>query len=705
MTESRTAWAAPLTAAALIAQQVGGNAIRDGLFLSFFAVQTLPYFMAGAAVLAIGAAQVSGRLLTRLGPARVVPVLLASNAALFLLEWLLLGSQPRTATALLYVHTSVLGAIAISSFWSLLNERFDPHSAKPMMARVAAAATFGGFVGGVTVERVVAAFQPGTLLPLLSLVGVVCVGGALGVRRGAPSRRTAAANDKPEATGMWAHFKRQELLRNLALVVALAAAVAALAEYLLKAEAVAYFGQGPQLVRFFGLFYAFTGLGTVLIQALLGRVALARLGLGGSVATHPAMVGVAGLLGLFALPSPLRGILPRVCDVVVRNSTFRAGYELLYTPLAEATKRSAKSFIDVACDCAGKGIGAGIILVLVGLVPSHPLAAVNVAVAVAAGIEFLVARRLRAGYVSALEGGLRRQDDHLEQAVEYSMADFTVATSIAGLDRLAVLQAVGSAGSVRPTTPPADPVLAAITEFRSGDLLRIRTALRDPPRDPLVIGALVPLLARDDLVRSVVPVLTAFGARAAGELVSVLLDPATPDVVRRRLPLVLKSCPSPIARDGLVAALETFGFEIRRRCGRALLALTDDHPELVKPFPDLLKLVERELSQAGDSGLIREHVFQLLALTLDREPVRIAARAFTTSDAYVRGTALEYLETVLPPRVFVAFRPLLAATGPSSDRRRPAAEVRAELIRAGTTMTVSLDELRRQLEEAVPEET
>ena len=85
------------------------------------------------------------------------------------------------------------------------------------------------------------------------------------------------------------------------------------------------------------------------------------------------------------------------------------------------------------------------------------------------------------------------------------MADFTVAGSMAGLDRAAVLRALGSAAdrSDRPRLP-ADPVVAAIVELRSGDLLRIRAALRDPPRDPLLIGALVPLLARDDLVRTVV---------------------------------------------------------------------------------------------------------------------------------------------------------------------------------------------------------
>jgi len=105
------------------------------------------------------------------------------------------------------------------------------------------------------------------------------------------------------------------------------------------------------------------------------------------------------------------------------------------------------------------------------------------------------------------------------------------------------------------------------------------------------------------------------------------------------------------------------------------------------------------------SHLIKEHVFNLLALALEREPVRIAARAFGTDDAYMRGTALEYLDTVLPPRLFSALRPLLAAPGPPPPaQRRPEAEVRADLIRAGMTMTVSLDEIRRQLEAASQQE-
>ena len=694
---------APLTAAALIAQQVGANAIRDGLFLSLFTVQSLPYFIAAAAVLAIAAAHLSGRLLTRLGPARMVPGLVAANATLFLIEWLLLASQPRTAAVLLYLHSSVLGAIAISAFWSLLNERFDPHAAKPLMARVAAAATFGGFVGGVSAERVAALLPEGALLLLLALVGTVCVAGVVAVGQGAPARRTSTV-ETPDRAGAWAQLQRQPLLRHLAVVIALAAMVGALTDYVLKAEAVSYFGRGHQLVRFFGLFYSGTGLAAVLLQASLGRFVLGHLGLGGSVASHPAIVATASLLG-FVLPSPWRGILPRGSDLVVRNSTFRAGYELLYTPLAESAKRSVKSLIDVAFDCTGKGAGALSILLIAPLAPSHVFALVNLAAIGAAAGEFFVARRLRAGYVSALEGGLRRQGGELEQAVEYSMADFTVAASMTGLDRQAVLRALGAGPPVQRPDAPADPVVAAIVELRSGDLLRIGAALRNLPRDPLLVGALVPLLARDNLVKMIVSALAGFGGRAAGEMVAVLLDPATSDVVRRRLPIALRSCASPIARDGLRAALESQEFEIRLRSGRALVALTEEHLDLQEPYPRAVALAERELRGAGELPLVREHVFNLLTLALEREPVQIAARAFTTDDRYVRGTALEYLETVLPAALFAAFHPLLTAAGPPPARRHKPADARAELLRAGATMTVSLDELRRQLEISTREDS
>jgi hypothetical protein len=182
-----------------------------------------------------------------------------------------------------------------------------------------------------------------------------------------------------------------------------------------------------------------------------------------------------------------------------------------------------------------------------------------------------------------------------------------------------------------------------------------------------------------------------------------LLDSAAPEIVRRRLPLVLKSCASSLARDGLMQALSAPSFEVRLRCGRALLALTERHPELAVNGQLALSAVERELSNADDHDRIHEHVFNLLGLALEREPVRISALAFESDDAYLRGTALEYLETVLPTRIYSALLPHLAAKStpalkgtPASKRREPEA-VRARLLDAAATMQMTRDQVRRQL--------
>ncbi len=509
------------------------------------------------------AAETSGRLLARFGPGRLVPVILGVNSALFLVELSLLGDLPRVASGLIYLHASVLGAIGISAFFSLLNEHFDPYAAKPLMARVAAAATLGGLAGGVGAERVTALLSPEALLTVLAVAGAAAAAGSVAIGRGMPARH--ARMDEPEdRRSGWAEIRRVPLLRELALVVALAAALAALVDYLLKAEAVAWLGPGEPLVRFFGLFYAGTALAAFLLQALLGRLVLARLGLGGSVASHSLLVGAAGLIG-FVIPAPWRGIFPRAFDVTVRASVFRAGYELFYTPLPEAAKRAAKSTVDVSVDCLGKGIGAALIVLLTRLDPLYTFVTVNAAAVLAAGAEFVVARRLKARYVSALEGGLRRQGEDLQTPAKYSMGDFTMARSMAGLDELSIHRALDRTAEGKRASPHDDAVVGAVADLRSGDLARIRRLLRAPPADPLLIGALVPLLAQKEILGQVVAALTAFGGRGAGQLVDALLDPSTPEIVRRRLPLVLKSCHSSFARDGLLQALGASSLDVRLR--------------------------------------------------------------------------------------------------------------------------------------------
>ncbi len=285
--------------------------------------------------------------------------------------------------------------------------------------------------------------------------------------------------------------------------------------------------------------------------------------------------------------------------------------------------------MDVSVDCLGKSAGAALIVLLTRLDPVYTFLTVNAAGVLVAGAEFAVARRLRARYVSALEGGLRRQAEDLHTPAKYSLADFTIARSLAGLDDASIHRALDQTAEGTSAGSDDDAVVRAVADLRSGDLARIRRLLRAPPTDPVLIGALIPLLAQREILGQVVAALTAFGVRGAGQLVDALLDPATPDIVRRRLPLVLKTCGSSLARDGLLQALAASSLDVRLRSGLALLALTDKYPELVVPQPVLLEAIERELAlpRPEDDRRFREHVFNLLALALEREAVRIAALA------------------------------------------------------------------------------
>jgi hypothetical protein len=56
---------------------------------------------------------------------------------------------------------------------------------------------------------------------------------------------------------------------------------------------------------------------------------------------------------------------------------------------------------------------------------------------------------------------------------------------------------------------------------------------------------------------------------------------------------------------------------------------------------------DEELQDRADRNL--EHIFTLLALLLPVVAVRTAFRALHTDDRYLKGTALEYLETATPP--------------------------------------------------------
>ncbi len=681
--------------------------------LSNFDVRSLPLFVGIAAASSLPLVLIVGRLTSRFGPARLMPLLNAASALLLVGEWIVLARWPRVGAVATFLHLSALGAVLVSGFWSIVNERFDARVAKRHIGKIGVGATIGGILGGVAAERVAVYLAPGAILLVLAGMQLAC---ALAQRLLAGPRThftTSAAIDETPSWEALRVIAGSALLRSLTLVVILGAIAAATLDYVFKAGVVgATSGEGP--LRFFAIYYTVTNIVTAVTQIVLARTVLARVGVARTISILPATVTVFGI-GALAVPGLASSVIARAMEMVVRSSLYRAAYELLYAPLAEKHKRSTKVVLDVGAERVGDLLGALVVgLVLYVAVPTLLLVA---AIAAGAGALY-IAMRLPGGYTRALEASLmtRGQDSERDASLSGSWSGLGVPIMADAGDLTALSLLDLRAAPARPSAPHVPPATVAIARdslaerveaLRSGDQERVMRALATPV--PVELAPhVVPLIAWNEVAVAATAALRAISPRCTGMLVDSLLDPTQEFAVCRRLPAILVAGEPALAAWGMWRGTSHPRFEVRYRCAKALSRLRVDGGELELSERAVFAAIKRELSVGGsiwknhqlldgasdpgtgdDAMLDRiltrgssrglEHVFTLLGLVLPTHAVQIALQGIHTDDRALRGTALEYLESVLPADVR-----MLLWEHVEPDQPRAPARPREEILQALT---------------------
>jgi hypothetical protein len=761
-------------AALLIAVHVAGRTCRDALFLSSFPLSELPKVMLGAAALGLLAVLAAAWAMPRHGPGRVISLLLFGSALVHVVEWRLLDFQRPLAVVLVYLHTSIAGGIAVSGFWSIVSELFDPHALRRNSGYVAAGSAIGGLLGGLVAQGFSSLGIESILLPL----SAAALSGGFVIRRlAAGARHPAPRPESADVRGIGG----SSYLRTMALLVALTGLSGVVVDFAFKAAVSNAWSTGPALVSFFAAFYTTTSVASVVLQLSVARWLPARFGLGVSLAVLPIAVFSLGLLSLL-IAVPWLLILLRGASVALETSLFRAAYEPLYAPLPVWQKRSAKTIIDVACQRFGEISGSGWVLLVASFAPLLASSSGLATGIVAAGVCIWLSLRLERGYVAELALSLRTGKVSLEP---FEMIDATTRLTLSktglGIDRDMLLRQIEELRQKNQTSPPsiaplsvapgsnvaatslpssaldasgvsspvpapssdpldlesstsipaapipsvalgdsinpsyappasADPagrLGTRIAALQSGDAARIRAALADGPLELELVSLVVPLLEREGAVDAAVLALRGVAPRIVGQLVDVLLDAEQSFRVRRRVPRVLRACPHPRAVRGLIDALSDREFELRYRCALALRDLVRQDKNLRPASRVVLEAATREIEhghplsasdpawledEASEAGVARDvvsqdravdHVFTLLGLTVDDEALELARISLSSRDQKLRGTALEYLEHVLPEPIRSSLLPYLqAGYAPRTAAPRPTAEIADELKRS-----------------------
>ena len=187
--------------------------------------------------------------------------------------------------------------------------------------------------------------------------------------------------------------------------------------------------------------------------------------------------------------------------------------------------------------------------------------------------------------------------------------------------------------------------------------------------------------------------------------------------MRRRIPRVLRRSESQRAADGLLLGLADPSFGVRRQCALTLARMTERSAAIVVPRTAVFAVTLRELQEAPASwqeevdragteegaeapaqtpaarGLA--HVFTLLSLSVEKEPLQIAYWALLGQDRALRGTALEYLENVLPEDVRRALWPHLGAGTRAAATPRPRQNLVEDLLNSSATLGLRRGAARR----------
>jgi ATP:ADP antiporter, AAA family len=723
---------AMICAGAVTAQFVGGKATRDALFLGSLNYTALPSMVIATSVFSILFVALHASVARKIAPAALIPAYFGASGLLFLAEWWLTFRAPVPAAVIVYLHIAGAGPVLGSGFWLIAGERFDPRTAKRRFGQIAGAGTFGGLLSAALAERVAVLLGAPAMLPFLAAFHLLS---AWQIRQlavqseGQPSEPSRVRPPSPPTQSGLRALAASWYLRRLAAVVLLGTASAALLDYTFKAEAVNTFGRGDNLLRLFAAFYAATSLVTFLLQTTASRFALERLGLAVTAST-PSVALIAGGVGSLIGPGFQGLMLARAGESAFRGSLFRTAYEIFYTPVPAAEKRAAKSIIDVGFDRMGDAVGGGLIRVAMLLMPAGSQRGAVLALAImCSGGAIVAARRLNRGYVQTLEKSL------LNRAVEIDLTDVADGTTrtliLRMLERPKEDFALARAdeGESPSRFPMVMPPFAMDAEIQ--DILWLRTRNRDRIVDVLhreeglpapLIPYVIPLLGWDQVAADAVFALRKVAEERIGQLTDALMDPNQDFAVRRRLARVFSVCVSQRAADGLMLGLDDLRFEVRFHCGRSLAAIVEKNPSVKIDSERVIAFVAREtavgrpvwesrrlLDEIAWEGVplvddfVRDragqslsHVFTLLSLVIPREPLRIAFRSLNTDDQYLQGTALEYLESVLPPTIRQPLWPYLEDRRPVDRPTRPHDEVLADLLRSNKSILINLEELKRR---------
>ena len=330
--------------------------VSAAMFLNKFNIDKLPYLY----ILIAGGGGALAYLYTRLAlrsslTVAVTWTMLISVVCLLALWWLM-GLNLPWMLYVFNVWVSLFSIVLFSQGWLVAANVFDSREAKRLYGLLGLGAVLGAAMGSAVTTLTVKIV--GTRNLILACAGLVVL--AFGAFLGAVRQRGAALAGARAVDAEKIEFSPRDIFaavaryRHLQVIIAitlLTFVVDELVDFQFQAMAKHSF-RGDQLTAFFGSFYVYLNLVSLVLQLFFTAWIVSRVGVGGTIQIMPVSITIASLVAA-AAPGLVTVIILRFSEAVNRYTFNRTGMELLYLPLPSDLKNRTKAFVDIFVDRFG----------------------------------------------------------------------------------------------------------------------------------------------------------------------------------------------------------------------------------------------------------------------------------------------------------------------------------------------------------------
>jgi len=348
---------------------------RDSLFLVRVSSEMLPLVFIITALVTAPVVTLYSRASRSLKLNRLIIFTLAIIIVnLFILRWLVQISSA-WVYYLFYTWVSIYGVLTTSQFWLLANAVYNSAQAKRVFTLLGLGGIIGAFTGGQVTSFLVKALDVGTenllficMVPLVIVALLVAVIWKKKTVSEKELQRSARHREPPgEKLGQITKtiFRSRHLLLLVG-IIAITMMVASFVDWQFKTVSKAAYPEKADLTSFFGQFYSWLSMASLILQLFFTYRLIRFLGVGGIIMFLPTGL-LLGSAAMFLFPGLIAGIMLRGVDGSIKYSMDKTGRELLFLPIPLEVKKRTKIFIDMFVDRWFRGF-AGALLLLCTLV-------------------------------------------------------------------------------------------------------------------------------------------------------------------------------------------------------------------------------------------------------------------------------------------------------------------------------------------------